>query len=314
MGSSLTLEAQYQNVNGLTPGNVVSINGMAVGRVNKTTLLSDSVRVSFTLDPFRDIPIDSKAKLVSSSILGEMGIEIVRGSQSTFLKDGQVISAQVEPGLIEQVTGQLTESDVMSNVTQITADLAALTAKLNSAVGDSQQNKLNGIMANLEATSQRTEALVAEFTKTAGAFTTLANSTNQVMETFQGQGENLASSLGNVKTLTDSLALASGNFDKLAKNLNESVVSLKEIMQQVNGTNGTLGKIINEKGLYESLDATLESVNGLVTSIQTNPVKYRKLVNLSVFPAKEKRSKEVKQLQNEYDAILLQQKIDSVAP
>lgn len=316
MGTSLTLKAQYQSVEGLIPGNPVKIKGVKVGRIDNMWLAGDSVMVSFTLDPYRQIPTDSRAEIYSISILGEMGIKITTGRKTSFFENGQLIASDIEPGMIDNITEQITGSEALDNLTKLSGELKDLAEKLNESLGgeNGEPSQLTGIVTNLKATSDLTERLMAELTSTASSFSKLADNTNKIMAEVANEKGDFSGSINNLKTLTDSLAAASGTFKSLANGANAAVSSLGEVLDKVNSPNGSLGKLINDNSLYESIDNVTASANGLIESIQTDPGKFRKLLDLdiSVLPQRDKRSKEVKKLQNQYDALMLEQAIDSI--
>ncbi|MFK7972851.1 MAG: MlaD family protein [Bacteroidia bacterium] len=315
-GTKLTLKAMYSNAEGLIPGNPVKIKGVKVGRIDNMELVGDSVKVEFSLDPYRMLPADSRAEIYSISILGEMGIKIVSGKSSQLLEEGQTISSDIEPGMIEDITSKVTESELVDNLTKLSKELSDLGKKLNQSLGgeEGQPSKLDGIVKNLEATTNRTELLMKELTKTATNFSKLADNTNTIMAEVASQKDGLSGSVTNLKTLTDSLAAASGNIKTLAEGANSAVSNLSSVLDKVNSPNGSLGKLINDESLYESLESVTAQTSDLITAIQTNPAHFRKMlgVKVSVFPNKDRRSKDVIELQNQYDAKMLEVAIDSL--
>lgn len=315
-GSSLGLKASYPNVEGLIPGNPVKIKGVKVGRINTMELTGDSVLVSFKLDPYRPIPVDSRAEVYSISILGEMGIKLVLGKSQQMLEDGQLVASAIEPGMIESITGQITESELMDNLTKLSAELAVLGKNMNESLGggEGEKNKLGSIVENLDATSDRTERLMMELTGTAESFSKLAENTNKVIAEIAAEKGALSGAANNLKVLSDSLAASSGELKSIASGTNKAVGELGEVMEKVNDPEGSLGKLINDPGLYNSIDKVARQANALIENIQANPGHYRKLldVDVSVFPKRDRRSKEVRNLQNELDAKVLEQAIDSL--
>jgi phospholipid/cholesterol/gamma-HCH transport system substrate-binding protein len=315
-GSSLRLQAAYPNAEGLIPGNPVKIKGVKVGRINTMELEGDSVLVSFKLDPYRPIPVDSRAEVYSISILGEMGIKLVLGKSTEMLKDGQKMAAGIEPGMIESLTERVTESELVDNLTVLTSELAVLGKNMNSSLGgaDGSQTKLGGIINDLKATTGRTELLMVKLTDVAESFSKLAKNTNTIIAEVAEEKGALSGAANNLKLLSDSLAASSGELKSIASGTNKAVGELGEVIEKVNDPEGSLGKLINDPGLYNSIDKVARQANALIENIQADPAHYRKLldVDVSVFPKRDRRSKEVRNLQNELDAKLLEQAIDSL--
>ncbi len=64
--------------------------------------------------------------------------------------------------------------------------------------------------------------------------------------------------------------------EEVIKNLNEIIGDLKKISDYLESEEGSLGKIIKDKSLYNKIDSTLTSLNSLLKDINKNPKKYFK--------------------------------------
>ena len=60
---------------------------------------------------------------------------------------------------------------------------------------------------------------------------------------------------------------------------------MNKLVEKVNSTDGSLGKLINDKTLYNNLNNTIRSANILVDDLRIHPKRY---VNISVFGKKDK--------------------------
>jgi phospholipid/cholesterol/gamma-HCH transport system substrate-binding protein len=49
------------------------------------------------------------------------------------------------------------------------------------------------------------------------------------------------------------------------------------VANKVNHGDGTLGKLVNDKQLYENTSATMDSLRALISDIKKNPKKYVKI-------------------------------------
>ncbi|MEO0232255.1 MAG: MlaD family protein [candidate division WOR-3 bacterium] len=67
-----------------------------------------------------------------------------------------------------------------------------------------------------------------------------------------------------------------GEIEGVVKNLNEITARLKKISDYLENEEGSLGKIIKDKTLYNKIDSTLTSLNLLLKDINKNPKKYFK--------------------------------------
>ena len=59
-----------------------------------------------------------------------------------------------------------------------------------------------------------------------------------------------------------------------------SVASFKELLTKVNDPEGTIGKLLVDDSVYNSVDELLGDVDVLVRKIQENPKKY---IRISIF-------------------------------
>ncbi len=65
-------------------------------------------------------------------------------------------------------------------------------------------------------------------------------------------------------------------FEEVIKNLNEIMINLKKISDYLESEEGSLGKIIKDKTIYNKIDSLITSLNFLLKDINKNPKKYFK--------------------------------------
>jgi phospholipid/cholesterol/gamma-HCH transport system substrate-binding protein len=88
-----SLEADFQDIDGLTTGSDVKISGIKVGYVNSITLEPDTyfARVHIAVNNGVLVPRDSRVSVVSSGLIGGKYIRITPGSSDDFLKNKEKI-------------------------------------------------------------------------------------------------------------------------------------------------------------------------------------------------------------------------------
>lgn len=96
------LNATFSRTDGLLVGDLVRMGGVDVGRVVDARL-DDNFHAVLTLEIKEglNIPDDSSASIVSSSIMGHKYIEIDAGGSDEFLKDGDSFEI-VQPAIVLQ--------------------------------------------------------------------------------------------------------------------------------------------------------------------------------------------------------------------
>jgi phospholipid/cholesterol/gamma-HCH transport system substrate-binding protein len=65
--------------------------------------------------------------------------------------------------------------------------------------------------------------------------------------------------------------------------LKESTEGINSVIQNLNSESSSLGKLINKDELYENLNSSIISLNNLIDDINENPKKY---VHFSIFGRK----------------------------
>ena len=68
-------------------------------------------------------------------------------------------------------------------------------------------------------------------------------------------------------------------------NLNSLVNNLNTITTSLKNSEGTAGKLINDKSIYDNLENATNQLNRLIEDIKLNPSRY---INFSVFGKKNK--------------------------
>jgi len=85
--------AEFQNVEGVSPGTDVRMSGIKVGTVVDQSLDSDTFQALLTLsiDDTIKLPEDSSAKITSEGLLGSKFVALEAGGAQTMLENGDHI-------------------------------------------------------------------------------------------------------------------------------------------------------------------------------------------------------------------------------
>lgn len=91
--------------------------------------------------------------------------------------------------------------------------------------------------------------------------------------------------MSNVERSTESIQkvagqVANANIEKTLAEFTQVVSDLKKLSGQLANEDSSLGLLLNDKGLYQRLDAAALSADSLLKDIQKNPKRY---VSFSVF-------------------------------
>ncbi|MEN8797598.1 MAG: MlaD family protein [Flavobacteriaceae bacterium] len=272
--SSKEFYAVYKHVGGLQNGTQVSINGLSVGKVNDIRFKdgSGSLLVTFSVDSSFEFSKNSLAELYDTGIIGGKGIQIVPVFDGAAVaQSGDTLKANVRPGLTELVQQKLTP----------------LQFKIEGAVSNADSLLMNFNDVFDEPTKQNLRESVAGLNKVVANF---EQSTEMIKVLLESKKYALDSSITNISTITNNFAkisdsLSQADIGGTIRNLDASVKNLNAILLKMNEGDGSLGKLMNDKELYENLAKASGELELLLQDFRLNPKRY---VNVSVFGKKQK--------------------------
>lgn len=104
-----TLVAKFDRIDGLDPGGPVRISGIRVGQIIAMELDPATYRalIRFSVANDVELPADSSAQIVSSSLLGGKYLAIVPGGDDLMLGEGDEIEYTQSSINFEDLIGQL---------------------------------------------------------------------------------------------------------------------------------------------------------------------------------------------------------------
>lgn len=269
-----TLFVEYDNVEDLAPSAPVTINGLAIGKVNKITLNETTGRLLVELQLKTDFPISktSTAALYSPSLIGGKQIKIVPNlADKDPAEEGQTLAGTVELGLTESLGGKL--EPIQAKLEKMLVNIDNLVTGLNNTLDKNTQE-------NLKKT-------IAELSKTMEQFHKAGGSLNSILDANKGQINGVVTNLnkmsGNFSKISDSLNKA--DLGKTVRNLNQTLAKVDALMANLNSGKGTAGKILNDDALYNNLAKTSKELELLLQDVRLYPTRY---VNVSLFGKKNK--------------------------
>src|ERR1700761_5096750 len=94
--------AIYSSVDGLTISKPVLVNGFQIGRVSNMQLRADGrTVVEFKIDPQYNVPSNTNAKLISTSLLGDKAIRFDYGNSKVYAQNKDTLQSDIQGGLAE---------------------------------------------------------------------------------------------------------------------------------------------------------------------------------------------------------------------
>lgn len=281
------LYAKYTDTKGVKISNPVYVNGFQVGAVadieNADPTLK-SLIVAIKLTDVYDIPSNSIA-VINENPLGTPSIEIKLGNGKTFLQQGDTLETAESKGLLSGVMDKL--GPVTEQLEKTIETLDIVLKNINSVFDPQTKNNLQAVIANVNKT---TESLVVSsaslqqmLNQQTGSVAQSLSNVNKFTKNLSDNNEKISQTLTNVTKASDNFSKAdlAGSVDQLKA----AIGNLNKLVDKINSNEGSLGKLINDKALYNNLNNTIKSANILVDDLRVHPKRY---VNISVFGKKDK--------------------------
>ena len=271
-GRNTIYYAAYDQVGGVQSASPVLMQGVKIGTVTGITLdprHSDKVILQLTVKRQYAIPEDSEAKIISNSLMGSKAIEITYGTSERCLEGGDTLRSSRDRDLMDMAGSEL--DFFKQKLSRITDDLSRTLGNINSLLEQNASN-ISGTLGNLNTVTGD----VAELFDTEKAH--LQAAVEHLAAFADMLGENaprVDSIVGNLNAVTSQLAEKD-----FARRLSQSVTSLDEMLGKINAGEGSLGMLLNDRALYDSLTMASGNLASLLADLERYPGRY---VHLSLF-------------------------------
>ncbi len=185
------------------------------------------------------------------------------------IKTGDTLPSGVQPGFTELVNQQIAplQQKLTSTLTSVDELFDGVSNVLNNQTQENLKTTLSELTRTVENANNITRKLNRLLDSNATALDT----------TFK----HLASTSANLSQISDSLVEV--DFKAILAQYNKIATNLNQVLDQVNTSQGTAGKLINDPALYTQLNATLEELESLLNDLKNNPKRY---VHFSLFGKK----------------------------
>lgn len=270
-----TYYATYAQINGLQSASPILIKGFKVGSVSGIEFdpaRNDQVVLRLNINRKYRIPTNSRAMIFSNGLMGGKAIEIELGNASSYLHKGDTLRTAVNKDLMDIAGSELEffKSKVTTVVGDLTRTLGNLNALLeaNTPAFTSTLQHINSVTGNLD------ELFSAESRNLRNIIEGIDNLTRTLDENT-GHLNNIIS---NVDDFTGSLARM--RLDSLTDSMQGTIASLDGMLADIRGGEGTIGQLLDNPALYDSLTAATGRLSVLLADVKANPKRY---VHFSLF-------------------------------
>jgi len=318
------LTVDFDTAAGLEPKSDVKMAGVPIGKVEEIQLVGNRARLVLRVREGIRIPIDSVASIQTQGLLGEKYVEILPGKdvQRNLPAGGQIANTLTPTNLDEMVRKLSSIGDDVKKFTEslsatfgteegkkalgdILRDVRATTATLRTVV-QGNEARFDRILANIDrlsadlsdissANKQDVRATIANLR----AFSdTLKAETPALVHKLEEMSDRVSGVVGdNREDLKETIK----NLKTASARLDNTLDSAGSVMAKIDRGEGTLGKLVNDNTVANSLTDTLDGVNRYVrkydalrmtlipwVEFQTNTSDWKYYLNLKIQPTADK--------------------------
>jgi phospholipid/cholesterol/gamma-HCH transport system substrate-binding protein len=272
--------AYYADVQGLQPSSSVQIKGLAIGRVAAIELNGGGkVKVTLAISKKTKIPRGTIAKLTSTDLLGGKAISLQLSNSPEIAEDKEVLPTAVEGGLIDALSVEITP--LLKDVRHAVGTLDSVLVGFDNVLDAQARANLQNSIANLDVTMKNFSQLSGRLNAESGELSHVIRNANSITSNLANNNERITRILNNAAIASDQLAKAP--IEQTLRNLQGTIDQLQGVVNKLNSKDGTLGLLVNDKGLYNNLNQSLGTLNSLMADIEAHPTRY---INVTIFGRK----------------------------
>lgn len=269
LNNDRTYYAIYDNVEGLSPGSNVTINGLVVGKVLSIDFADSrgDLLVTFNVQNDFQFSTSSKAQIYGGGLIGGKNLSIVPDyEQGETAQSGDTLEGTIDEGIFELVNERLTP----------------LQAKVEEVI-NSTDSVLVGVSDVLDQkTRKNLRETIAQISETATNFNQASQNLNRLLadndQKLTRTFTNLDEMSANFNKVSDSLSKV--DINALVLRMESVLADFESISSKIENGEGTLGQFINDDQMYNNLERATKQMEELMQDIKLNPKRY---VHFSVF-------------------------------
>jgi phospholipid/cholesterol/gamma-HCH transport system substrate-binding protein len=295
-GGKYTLRVEFDEAPGVRENTPVLKSGIVIGRVTKVELIEQGRRALVTARIEEDRKIyDNEICRINRSLLGDSALEFIKTPgpglgnvvqldgkplQGVVIADPLQVVGNLEGNLakaidsvaetsgrlgnfIERIDRVMGSDDEMDNARSKLRDVTDMTLETMQSIEElaSHANDLLGdeaVRAQLKDSVRQVPELMAEVRQTV----------DQMNRTLQSADNNLKNLEGFTDALDEHGASTLEQLDRSAGKLDQVLAEMATFTASLNNPDGTIGQLVNNPELYDSLNRTVRNVEDLTRRLR----------------------------------------------
>ena len=275
LSSSRKITAVYDNVEGLVPSALVTINGHKIGKVQDISFTEDGsgkLEVLMLIDSNFKFSKNSTAELYESGLIGGKAIAIIPANDGAAnVSSGDVLRSKIKPGLTDLVNQRLTP--LQQKIEKVMESTDVLLANINSVFDEKTKSNIRGSFSQLKQT-------ITSFESTSNALNALLEDNKTSITTTLFNFSDISKNLSEVSS-----NLAEADLKQTINGLQSTISNFDQLLKNIEKGEGSIGRLMKDEGLYNNLEGALGQMEALLEDMKLNPKRY---VHFSLFGKKPK--------------------------
>jgi phospholipid/cholesterol/gamma-HCH transport system substrate-binding protein len=247
-----TYSVYFDEVGGLAEGDPVAVSGLELGKVSAISLEGGRVKTEILIEEGVVLRKDCSIEIRSIGLMGEKYIYILPGKADEILPPGATVEGTYKADLPEVVAAM---GDIMDDMKSAAQSLRRVVASMD------QEYSLGESLAKLNEVSGEVLSLLKENRDDLRSTTRNMKSVSQDVREVVG---------GNKEEIEAGIA----KFSRAAGRLDSLTITLRDLVDDVERGEGTLGLLVKEKRLHQEMENTIKALNDLIKDIKENPQRY----------------------------------------
>ena len=276
--SNYSFTVIFANVQGLNEGDDVNMLGKRIGKVSRAKIIGQKIAVELSIDnsfAFK-IPVDSKIEVKSEGLMGSKYVSINPGvNDKKYILAGETVEGQREYDF----------SEITPGIVPITQDIGVFARRLKATLGEEEKDRIRNTISNIESLTSELDGFVkgyrdvlskSERENLSDIVTNLKMASESIKEKVDNDLSQILSGFKNVSDQSEDLKQAIIHLKSSSESLNSSSKKFENILAKIDSGEGSLGKMVNDPGLYDNLNVLSQDAQELVKDFKDNPTKYMK--------------------------------------
>lgn len=275
-GNKRYFEVEYSKIGDLTRSSFVTINGLKVGKVEDIKFNTNPEQrghliVRFSVDNDFEFSKKSIVRIYSPNPISSSNLAIIPSYEGEIAKSGDALIGEMEESLFTSIGERL--DPLQTKIESVIVKADTLFSGINHILNQQTVDDLNGSVSNIAA-------IVKDLRQTIKTVNHLIVDNQENLKTTITNTKNITT---NLSKLTDSLNTV--NINNIVTKAENAVDNFNQLSKRISTSDGTIGKLINDKKLYDNLEASTKEMEELIRDLKLNPKRY---VHFSIFGKKPK--------------------------